>query len=109
MRKKRAYFDSTLPVRSEIPLWLFDIDTLVTWSILNLRMVCLDFFAMITMLGWLRIEGVNMGYPSGHKKEDDVLRLGRKMSCFGVEGTSVINRKCLSNPRDQERACHRGS
>lgn len=81
--KERTDFGAALTMLGKLPLWTLEKNFLVSRPILDLRMVCLDLLAVIARQGWLGVEGIDMGYSSGHKQEDHPLGLSRKMGRFG--------------------------
>ena len=82
--KKRTYLGATFSVRGKLPLRMFQINTLVTGSILDLRMICLDLLAMVSVKGWLRIKRINVRHTTCHEQEDHVLGGSRKMRLPGI-------------------------
>ena len=81
--KERTDLSAALTMLGKLPLRTLEKNLFVSRPILDLRMVCLDLLAVIASQGRLGVEGIDMGYPSGHEQEDHPLGLSRKMGRLG--------------------------
>jgi hypothetical protein len=102
--EQRADLGAALALRSELPLRPLEKDAFVTRTVLDLGMVGFDLLAVIAGQFWFWIERVDVRNAPGHKQEDDVLRLCRKVWLSSGQRIPAVGQQLLHDPRKHQRA-----